>query len=46
MLAICIPHAITYFVDAEESETPKSFRNQIWDNVKKGIQPAVREYLK
>ena len=46
MLAISIPHAITYFVDAEESETPVSFKNQTWEGVKKGIQRVVREYLK
>lgn len=45
MLAISIPHAITYFVDAEESEDPESFKNQTWAAVKKGIQKAVREYL-
>lgn len=45
MLAISIPHAITYFVDAEESETPVSFKNQTWEGVKKGIQRAVRDYL-
>jgi hypothetical protein len=28
MLAISIPHALTYFVDAEESEAPVSFKNQ------------------
>jgi predicted nucleotidyltransferase component of viral defense system len=46
MLAISIPHALTYFIDAEESETPVSFKNQTWDEVKKGIQLVVREYLK
>lgn len=45
MLAISIPHAITYFTDAEESETPVSFKNQTWEEVKRGIQKAVREYL-
>jgi predicted nucleotidyltransferase component of viral defense system len=45
MLAISIPHAITYFVDAEESETPVSFKNQTWEGVKKGIKRAVRDYL-
>ncbi len=45
MLAISIPHAITYFVDAEESEPPISFKNQSWEGVKKGIQQVVREYL-
>lgn len=46
MLAISIPNAITYFVDAEESETPVSFKKQTWEVVKKGIQLAVSEYLR
>ncbi len=46
MLAISIPNAITYFVDAEESETPVSFKKQTWEGVKKGIQRAVRDYLR
>jgi hypothetical protein len=46
MLAISIPHAITYFVDASDSETPVSFKNQTWENVKKGISRAVSDYLK
>ena len=46
MLAISIPHAITYFVDAEETEDPVSYKNQTWNGVKKGIQQAVRDYLK
>jgi hypothetical protein len=45
MLAISIPNAITYFVDAEESETPVSFKKQTWEGVKKGISKAVRDYL-
>jgi len=46
MLAISIPHAITYFVDADETEEPVSLKNQTWSSVKKGIQQAVRDYLK
>ena len=46
MLAISIPNAITYFVDADESETPTSFKNQDWEKVKKGIQKAVSNYLR
>src|SRR5450759_1013776 len=46
MLAISIPHAITYFVEAEESETPVSFKKQNWVLVKNGISKAVRDYLK
>jgi hypothetical protein len=45
MLAISIPHAITYFVDADDTEEPVSFKKQTWATVKKGIQQAVREYL-
>ncbi len=46
MLDISIPNAITYFVDAEETEEPVSFKDQTWPGVKKGIQQAVRDYLK
>jgi predicted nucleotidyltransferase component of viral defense system len=46
MLAISIPHAITYFVDADESDTPISFKGQTWDIVKKGIKKAVSDYLR
>ncbi len=46
MLSISIPHAITYFMDAEGTEEPVSFKNQTWEQVKKGIQQAVRDYLK
>jgi hypothetical protein len=46
MLAISIPHAITYFVDAEESNTPVSFKKQTWEVVKKGISRAVSDYLR
>ena len=45
MLAISIPNAITYFTDADDSETPVSFKNQTWEVIKKGIQQIVREYL-
>lgn len=46
MLAISIPHAITYFVDAEESETPVSFKNQTWEGIKKDISKVVSDYLR
>ena len=46
MLAISIPHALTYFVEAEETEEPKSFKKQTWEGVKKGIMKVVRDYLK
>ncbi|HEY5510453.1 MAG TPA: hypothetical protein VIK10_05420 [Prolixibacteraceae bacterium] len=41
-----VPHAITYFVDAEESETPVSFKKQTWESVKMGIRKAVSDYLR
>jgi hypothetical protein len=46
MLAISIPHAITYFVEAEESETPVSYKGQTWDGIKKGISKKVSDYLR
>jgi predicted nucleotidyltransferase component of viral defense system len=46
MLAISIPNAITYFVEANDSETPVSFKNQNWESVKKGISRAVSDYLR
>jgi hypothetical protein len=46
MLAISIPHAITYFVDADESDTPVSFKGQTWEIVKSGIKKAVSDYLR
>jgi predicted nucleotidyltransferase component of viral defense system len=46
MLAISIPHAITYFVDAEQSEAPVSFKGQTWGKIKKGISKVVSNYLK
>ena len=46
MLAISIPHAITYFAEAEESETPVCFKNQTWEQIKKEISKSVRDYLR
>jgi hypothetical protein len=46
MLAISIPHAITYFADADESETPVSYKEQTWEQVKNGIKRAVSDYLR
>jgi predicted nucleotidyltransferase component of viral defense system len=45
-LLITVPQAITYFLDAEESEDPISFKKQTWDGVQKFIQKKVSEYLK
>jgi hypothetical protein len=46
MLAISIPRALMYFVDAEETEEPVSFKNQTWEGVKKGIRNVVNDFLK
>jgi len=46
MLTISIPHAVTYFADADESDAPVSFKKQTWELVKKGISKAVSDYLK
>ncbi len=46
MLAISIPHAITYFADADGSETPVSYKGQTWEGVKNGISKIVSDYLK
>ena len=45
-LLISIPHALTYFIDAEESEEPVSLNGQTWKSVKKLIQQKVNDYLK
>ena len=44
-LFITVPQAITYFVDAEESEDPISLKKQTWDSVQEFIKSKVREYL-
>ena len=46
MLAIGIPHALTYFIDADESEAPVSLKKQTWEKVKKEISKKVWDYLK
>ena len=46
MLAISIPHAVTYFADAEESETPVSHKGQTWEQIKKSISRTVSDYLR
>jgi len=44
-LLISVPHAITYFKDAEESEDPVSLKNQSWQQVKRNITKKVDRYL-
>ncbi len=46
MLLISIPQAVTYFVDADESEEPISLKGQRWEHVKDFIQHCVNEYLR
>ena len=45
-LLITVPQAITFFIDAEESEAPVSLKKQTWAKVQKTIQKKVQEYLK
>ncbi len=45
-LLVSIPQALTYFIDAEESEDPVSLKGQTWQGVKKFIGEKVSEYLK
>ncbi|MBK7425846.1 MAG: nucleotidyl transferase AbiEii/AbiGii toxin family protein [Saprospiraceae bacterium] len=44
-LFISVPQALTYFVDADESEDPISLKGQSWESVKAFISGKVREYL-
>lgn len=44
-LLISIPYAITYFDDAEESETPVSLNGSTWEGTKKTLQKHVRAFL-
>ncbi len=44
-LIITVPQAITYFVDAEESEDPIGLKKQTWASVQKSINAKVREFL-
>ncbi len=44
-LLITVPQAMTYFVDAEESEDPISLKKQTWKGVQEFINRKVNEYL-
>lgn len=44
-LAISIPHCMTYFSDADETQTPVSLKGQTWESVKKVISKKVAEFL-
>ncbi len=45
-LLVSVPFALTYFIDAEESEDPVSLKGQTWKSVKKIIQRHVNDFLK
>ena len=45
-LLITVPQAITYFLDADESQEPISLKDQTWDSVKGFISSKVRAYLR
>lgn len=45
-LMISVPHAMTYFADADESEDPISLKGQTWGKVKSFISKKVSDYLK
>jgi predicted nucleotidyltransferase component of viral defense system len=45
-LLITVPQAITFFLDAEESEDPISLKKQSWQSVQDFIKKRVSEYLK
>ena len=45
MLGISIAQALTYFVDADESEEPQTIKPITWYEVKENITSKVREYL-
>ncbi|MBK9764045.1 MAG: nucleotidyl transferase AbiEii/AbiGii toxin family protein [Flavobacteriales bacterium] len=44
-ISISLSKAITYFVDAEKSETPVSLKGQKWDRVKQDIVRMVNGFL-
>ena len=44
-LLISIPQAMTYFVEADESEDPMSLNGQTWQKVKQKIQKKVSKFL-
>ena len=46
MLAVSIPQALMYFVDADTSEDPVSLKGQTWEGIKRSISQTVSDYLK
>ncbi len=45
MLGISVPQALTYYVDADESEDPETIKDQSWSDIKKFISKKVRDFL-
>ncbi len=45
MLGISVPQALTYYVDADESENPETIKKQSWNDIKKFISKQVRDFL-
>ena len=45
-LLITVPHSITFFLDADDSEEPISLKNQTWEKVKAFISKKVSDFLK
>ena len=46
LLLISIPQAMTYFADAEETNTPVSLKGQKWETIKSIISKKVNIFLK
>jgi predicted nucleotidyltransferase component of viral defense system len=44
-LLISIPQALTYFIDANDSEEPISLKGQTWQEIKQQISKLVRQYI-
>lgn len=44
-LLISIPHALTYFDDADNDLDPQGLKNQSWESVKATLKNAVKDYL-
>jgi predicted nucleotidyltransferase component of viral defense system len=46
LLLISIPTALTYFVDANDSDDPVSLKDQTWKSVQNFISNKINEFLK
>jgi len=45
LLLISIPRALTYFVDADDSDDPISLKGQTWNQIKSTIRNKLSEFL-